>query len=318
MYSMSLALTMATLLAGRRVAATPARGVGAGLYRGGVAGAAHPLLRRLRAAGAEPLRPDAGDLRAAHVRRSRRRGSCGRCSSACSTCPGWPVRRASSAATAATATRPVLLPWWSARSASLPWVKHARAAAAAVGWRGCAAPAGRRAASVAGHGGRPSQSLAAGALPGGAGAGDLAQRAERPIFNERYLVASAPPFYLLIAAAFDGRRFSRAARSRHERLSSWRCWWSVVLACSSRSAAITRTRPTARRAAGASWPRPSSGWAPALPDDQVRIAQNFPDPTLWYYYRGPVEHVVLPPAAARSRRRARRRWRRWPRPACAA
>lgn len=34
-----------------------------------------------------------------------------------------------------------------------------------------------------------------------------------------------------------------------------------------------------------------------LPADQVRIAQNYPDPTLWYYYRGSVEHVVLPPAA---------------------
>jgi hypothetical protein len=29
---------------------------------------------------------------------------------------------------------------------------------------------------------------------------------------------------------------------------------------------------------------------------QARLAENFPDPTLWYYYRGPVEHIVLPPA----------------------
>jgi hypothetical protein len=35
----------------------------------------------------------------------------------------------------------------------------------------------------------------------------------------------------------------------------------------------------------------------AWPVDQVRLAQNYPDPTLWYYYRGPVEHLVLPPAA---------------------
>jgi hypothetical protein len=34
-----------------------------------------------------------------------------------------------------------------------------------------------------------------------------------------------------------------------------------------------------------------------LPPEQVRVAQNFPDPTLWYYYRGPVEHTVLPPQA---------------------
>ena len=34
-----------------------------------------------------------------------------------------------------------------------------------------------------------------------------------------------------------------------------------------------------------------------LPPERVRVAQNFPDPTLWYYYRGPVEHLVLPPQA---------------------
>ena len=34
-----------------------------------------------------------------------------------------------------------------------------------------------------------------------------------------------------------------------------------------------------------------------LPPDQVRLIQNYPDPTLWYYYTGPVEHLVLPPIA---------------------
>jgi hypothetical protein len=34
-----------------------------------------------------------------------------------------------------------------------------------------------------------------------------------------------------------------------------------------------------------------------LPPDAVIVAQNFPDPTLWYYYRGPVGHVMMPPAA---------------------
>ncbi len=38
-------------------------------------------------------------------------------------------------------------------------------------------------------------------------------------------------------------------------------------------------------------------WSAALPTEQVRIAQNFPDPTLWYYYQGTVDHVVLPPGA---------------------
>jgi hypothetical protein len=38
-------------------------------------------------------------------------------------------------------------------------------------------------------------------------------------------------------------------------------------------------------------------WSAGLPIERVRIAQNFPDPTLWYYYRGAVAHVVLPPGA---------------------
>jgi hypothetical protein len=29
--------------------------------------------------------------------------------------------------------------------------------------------------------------------------------------------------------------------------------------------------------------------------DDVRLAQNFPDPTIWYYYQGDVDHLVLPP-----------------------
>ena len=38
-------------------------------------------------------------------------------------------------------------------------------------------------------------------------------------------------------------------------------------------------------------------WSVEMPADQVRIAQNFPDPTLWYYDQGAVEHIVLPPGA---------------------
>ncbi len=31
--------------------------------------------------------------------------------------------------------------------------------------------------------------------------------------------------------------------------------------------------------------------------EKVRVAQTYPDPTLWYYYTGPADHLVLPPAA---------------------
>ena len=32
------------------------------------------------------------------------------------------------------------------------------------------------------------------------------------------------------------------------------------------------------------------------PAERTRLIQNYPDPALWYYYRGPVPHLVLPPA----------------------
>jgi hypothetical protein len=38
-------------------------------------------------------------------------------------------------------------------------------------------------------------------------------------------------------------------------------------------------------------------YSAGLPTGQVRLAENYPDPTLWYYYRGPVEHLILPPVA---------------------
>lgn len=36
-------------------------------------------------------------------------------------------------------------------------------------------------------------------------------------------------------------------------------------------------------------------WSRGLPAAKIRLVQNFPDPVLWYYYKGDVEHIVLPP-----------------------
>ena len=36
-------------------------------------------------------------------------------------------------------------------------------------------------------------------------------------------------------------------------------------------------------------------WSVGLPTDDVRIAENFPDPTLSYYYKGDVQKFMLPP-----------------------
>ena len=117
----------------------------------------------------------------------------------------------------------------------------------------------------------------------------------RPIFNERYLVASAPPFYLLVAAAFDGRSVSR----RPELLVKGVSLAALALLVAGMIFSLSHyyTDPTYSKSRGwrdlaAALTRLGTG----VPDEQVRIAQNFPDPTLWYYYRGPIEHVVLPPA----------------------
>lgn len=118
----------------------------------------------------------------------------------------------------------------------------------------------------------------------------------RPIFNERYLVASAPPFFLLLAAAFAQWRVGRPAGLAVRGAAT--LLLTIILAGSLLSLNGYYTNPSYSKTRG--WrelaetvTRLSAG----LPGDQVRIAQNFPDPTIWYYYRRPVAHIVLPPAA---------------------
>lgn len=128
---------------------------------------------------------------------------------------------------------------------------------------------------------------------------------QRPIFDERYLVAAAPPFFLLAAVAVTG--VGQPHPSRAASASAWRArlagWLGAALlvfllagvvgslARLYSDPAISKTRGW--RDLAAALEHYSAGW----PVDVVRLAQNFPDPTLWYYYRGPVEHLVLPPAA---------------------
>lgn len=117
---------------------------------------------------------------------------------------------------------------------------------------------------------------------------------ERPIFNERYLAGSAPPFALLLAAVLEGRRLHTA---REQVLRG-----SALLLLAALLAGITLS--LYRYHADPAYSK-TRGWRELaavlerfsgnLPVEQVRIAQNFPDPTLWYYYRGTVEHIMLPP-----------------------
>lgn len=114
----------------------------------------------------------------------------------------------------------------------------------------------------------------------------------RPIFDERYLVAAAPPLYLLSAASVDLRRGTRPG--------AWAsavpaALLAVVMLVSTANAYLNPVYSKDRgwRELAQRLDDLSQGFAPAA----VRLVQNYPDPTLWYYYRGAVPHLVLPPAA---------------------
>ncbi len=119
----------------------------------------------------------------------------------------------------------------------------------------------------------------------------------RPIFNERYLVAAVPACYLLLAAVISPIDSAR-------RVAFWRgtkalgiAGLAFLLFGASISLQRYYTDPAYSKTLG--WrelARAVEQLAAGLPAEQVRVAQNFPDPTQWYYYRGPVDHLVLPPA----------------------
>ncbi|MFN8489189.1 MAG: glycosyltransferase family 39 protein [Caldilineaceae bacterium] len=123
---------------------------------------------------------------------------------------------------------------------------------------------------------------------------------QRPLFNERYLIAAAPPFYLLIAALLerDGRLTQMNADRKNWAMGLGSVLVVILLIGNGLSLNRYYTDPAYSKTRGwrglaGALTRFSAGFSPA----QVRLVQNFPDPTLWYYYRGPVDHVVLPPGA---------------------
>lgn len=128
---------------------------------------------------------------------------------------------------------------------------------------------------------------------------------QRPIFNERYLIAAVPPFYLLAAVAVLGyghpvEQPAPQTQRRAPPALGWLAAGLLVLLLLGAAGSLGRyyfdpaySKTRGWRDLATALARYSAGW----PAEQVRLAQNFPDPTLWYYYRGPVEHLVLPPAA---------------------
>ena len=119
---------------------------------------------------------------------------------------------------------------------------------------------------------------------------------QRPIFDERYLVAALPPFFLLIGAIFQPPAVERTRRAYPAlRLTSYALLAGLILVG---LLSLNRyyTDPAYSKTRG--WRELATALEALsvdLPAEQVRIAQNFPDPTLWYYYNGPLEHAVLPP-----------------------
>lgn len=122
----------------------------------------------------------------------------------------------------------------------------------------------------------------------------------RPIFNERYLVAAAPAFYLLLAAGLAPPASVEAAPLPHAR--RVRAAWAAVslaLLLLGAGAALARYYTGSDFTQTAGWRQLSARLAQVTsgrPPERVRLAQNYPDPALWYYYRGAVSHLVLPPA----------------------
>jgi hypothetical protein len=131
----------------------------------------------------------------------------------------------------------------------------------------------------------------------------------RPIFNERYLVAAVPPVYLLMAAAVGS-----PVRGAWERWTRWELLQSlaVTLLLAAMLFGFVQQRTGADFGKSRGWRQLATtlealtrGVAP----ERARLVQNYPDPTLWYYYRGDVAHLVLPPAAhdeARAREEVER------------
>lgn len=117
----------------------------------------------------------------------------------------------------------------------------------------------------------------------------------RPIFNERYLVAAVPPVYMLMASGIGDVRSQYASR--------WLMWMQrgmvmvvmvmmvVGLVRQARDPLLTKTRGWRELASTL------TQLADGVDAADMRLVQNYPDPTMWYYYQGDVAHLVLPPAA---------------------
>ncbi len=117
----------------------------------------------------------------------------------------------------------------------------------------------------------------------------------RPIFNERYIIAALPGLLLMIAGV-AGRPGGRAADRPVVYVRA--ALLAVLLVATLASLLHYYDDPAYSKSRGwrqlaAVLDRYSRSW----PEAKVRLAQTYPDPTLWYYVTSGVDHFVLPPAA---------------------
>ncbi len=150
----------------------------------------------------------------------------------------------------------------------------------------------------------------------------------RPIFNERYLIAAVPSFVLLLAFGIStglgalGNQFNRRFKGSGiptldestmpqdspRPFTKWLGLESVavagfsivlttmllagiMLSLANHYTNASYSKTIGWRQLAQSLDRLSAGYD----STSARLVQNYPDPTLWYYYRGDIAHLVLPP-----------------------
>ncbi|MDH7474143.1 MAG: glycosyltransferase family 39 protein, partial [Anaerolineae bacterium] len=111
----------------------------------------------------------------------------------------------------------------------------------------------------------------------------------RPVFNERYLIAATPPYYALLGGGLaELRRWARGKRR-------WAFYGGLLLALLVTGHALYNHYfvPTYSKTAG--W-RALTSYLDAAEETGDAVIQNYPDPTLAYYYRADAPLIVLPEA----------------------
>lgn len=124
----------------------------------------------------------------------------------------------------------------------------------------------------------------------------------RPIFDERYLAAAAPPFFALAASALVPliHRLDGSAGPAFTKLLGWAGVLTVSALMIGAGLSLTGYYSDPLYSKSRGWRELADALerlSACLPADSVRLAQNYPDPTLWYYFDGEADHLVLPPLA---------------------